>query len=153
MREIRIDFPGAGEWIMAQSAGSFTPGFDHSFATYRNGNCVGGFVTSSFLGNVVTLHMAGRDKHWCSRELLFLVFHYAFVQLGCHKVFGPCRSTNLDAIDIDLRGGWEFETVIRDAFAPGVHLVLLGMTRDRCKWLNHTPRSWVPGTKHLTKAA
>lgn len=150
-REIRIDYPGAGEWIMTQVDGIFIPELEHSFATYRGGNCIGGFVTSNFLGNSVTLHMAGRDKHWCSRDLLFLVFHYCFEQLGCYKVFGPCKSTNPAAIDMDMRGGWEFETVIRDAYAPGVHMIVLGMTHEKCKWLNYKPRSWVPG--NLIKAA
>ena len=38
------------------------------------------------------------------------------------------------------RGGWQFETVIKDLYEPGVDMVVLGMTRDTCKWLDYQPK-------------
>jgi hypothetical protein len=134
-REIRIDDPGAGEWVMLRVKGYFMPGVDHSFTTHRDGKIIGGFALCQYLGNSITVHMAGEDKHWCSRDLLWLVFHYAFVQIGCYKVLAPLRSDQSSVIAMDTRAGWNLEAVVHDAYEKGVHLIILGMTRDSCPWL------------------
>jgi hypothetical protein len=142
MREILIDAPGAGDWVMKRAEGIFTPGYDHSFTTHRDGVLLGGFVVCSYLGNSVTVHMAGEDKHWCSRNLLWAVFNYTFDQLGCYKALAPLRSDHHRIIAMDMRAGWGLEAVVRDAYAPGVHMLIMGMTRATCPWLKYSPKSW-----------
>jgi len=139
-RDIRIDAPGAGEWVMQRVEGYFTPGLDHSFTRYRDEQIMGGIVLCQYLGNSMTAHMAGEDKYWCSRELLWMVFHYGFEQVGCTKMLGPVRSDNYRALEMDMRGGWELEAVIRDVYEPGVHMMVLSMTKDSCPWLKYQPR-------------
>lgn len=146
-RDIRIDEPGAGQWVMDRCGGAFSPLHDHSFTTHRDGQIIGGFVLCQYLGNSITVHMAGDDKFWCSRDLLWLIFHYAFEQLGCYKALAPLRSDQHRVIAMDTRAGWNLEAVVRDAYAPGVHMLILGMTKASCPWLKHTPRSWVPRVK------
>lgn len=141
-REILIDAPGDGEWIMQRVAGVFVPRTDHSFATHRDGQILGGFVVGSYFGRSMTVHMAGEDKHWCSRELLWLIFEYAFNQNNCHKMVTPVRSDNALALSLDLRAGWQLETAIDDLYEPGVHMMILTMTREQCRWLNYRPRQF-----------
>lgn len=145
MREIRIDAPGAGEWIMRQSEGAFHPGVDHSFSTHRNGDLLGGFVTIGALGRSITIHDAGQSRDWCTRDLLWMVFHYAFCQLGCTKVIAPVASDNHRALALNLRAGFRLEAVIRDAVAPQRHLMLLTMGVAECRWLGIIPQSYFPG--------
>jgi hypothetical protein len=147
MSDIRIDEPGAGEWIMSRVNGVFTPGSDHSFSSHDGDKILGGFVLTYFIGGSITVHMASQDKRWCSRDLLWLVFHYAFEQLGCYKMLTPLASDMHEVIDMDMRAGWVFETIIRDAYAPGKHMLILGMTKEICPWLKHKPKSWVPRNK------
>lgn len=146
MIEVRIDEPGAGEWVMELSGGCFNPNGDHSFSSHRDGCILGGIVLAGFYGASWTMHQAGIDPRWCTRELLWLVFHYAFVQCECTKVVGLVRSDNHRAISTNLRGGWVLEAVLRDMFAPGVHMLVLTMTKEQCRWLDYTgPRHWQPG--------
>lgn len=144
MKEIRIDEPGAGEWIMTRAEGFFTPECDHSIANYRSGKIVGGFALTGFLGASATVHMAGDDPRWCSRDLMWMVFHYAFVQLRVRKVLALVRSDNYPALAEDLRAGFMPETIVSDVY-PNAHMMILSMTRDRCKWLRVTPRQYRPG--------
>jgi hypothetical protein len=146
MTDLRINEPGAGEWVMARLNAVFTPKQDNVFSSYdSDGNIMGGFVLSHFIGGSITVHMAAQDKHWCSRDLLWIIFHYAFEQLGCYKMLTPLSSKMHDVIAMDLRAGWVLEAVVRDAYAPGEHMLILGMTKEACRWLNYKPKHWVPG--------
>ena len=145
MREIRIDAPGAGDWIMQRAGGVFTPSHDHSFATFRDGRIVGGFALCSYLVASMTIHAAGSDEKWCSRDLLWMVFDYAFCQLGLHKLIAPVPSSNTRALKVDLQAGFIVEALITHAAADG-DLMLLTMTREQCRWLAITPRRWRVGS-------
>jgi RimJ/RimL family protein N-acetyltransferase len=147
---ILIDEPGAGQWIMDRCEGVFRPGMDHSFSSHdtdKDNKILGGFVLNQYLGASMSVHMAGDDKHWCNRELLWLVFDYAFNQLGCTKMLAPVQSDNYAAISQDLRAGWHLETVIRDVYAPGIHMMVLAMAKDDCPWLDYKPKTWVSNAK------
>lgn len=143
-KEIRIDEPGAGEWIMTRAGGFFTPECDHSIANYRSGELVGGFAITAFLGVSATIHMAGDDPHWCSRDLMWMTFHYCFEQLGLRKVLALVRSNNYVAMSEDLRAGYTVETIITDVF-PDAHLVVLSMRREDCRWLRIRPKLYREG--------
>jgi hypothetical protein len=125
---------------MERVGGWFTPGVDHSFATYRNGQILGGFVTCEYLGNSMRAHMAAEDPRWFSRELAWLVCDYVFNQSGCQKMVTGVRSDNFQIITMCRRGGWRIETVISDLYQPGVGMVVLAMCASDCRWLNYQPR-------------
>jgi hypothetical protein len=115
-----------GRWIMRLAGGSFDPEFDHSLCSLRDGVRVGGFVTSAYLGASVTVHMAGTDPRWCSRDLLWMLFDFVFVRLGVHKALTTVVSDNHLALALDLRAGWQVEAIVRDvtptgAFGRAVH--------------------------------
>jgi hypothetical protein len=143
--DIRIDEPGAGEWIMDRVTGVFTPGWDHSFSSHRDGEIRGGFVVCHYLGASATMHMAGVDDNWVSRELLWLAFSYPFDQLGLRKLLAPVRSDNYSSLSLDLRAGWRIEGLIRDAYPGSTHMFLLTMTKDTCPWLDYKPVHWRSG--------
>jgi hypothetical protein len=144
VKAIRINHPGDGAWIMGMVQGAYTPETDNSFMNHRDGRPVGGFAMCAYLGASVTVHMAGIETGWCSRDLMWIVFDFAFNQLGVRKVIAPVDSTNHIALAQDLRAGFELEATIRDA-TPDGHLMLLTMTKDRCKWLKHRSKLWRPG--------
>ena len=143
---IRIDAPGAGDWVMSRVQGLFHPGWDHSFTAHRGEEILGGFVIGQYLGAGASalMHVAGEGKRWCTRELLWLVFDYGFNQLDCCKLMGQVRSDNHYALAMYLRAGGRIEAVIRDAY-KGAHMLILTTTRETCPWLDYTPRVWRPG--------
>lgn len=141
-----IDAPGAGDWIMSRASGVFAEARDHAFSNHDDdGEILGGFALTSYLGGSYTVHMAGEGSRWCSRELMWLVFHYAFKQLGCYKLFAPVRSDSYEVVSMDLRAGWALEATLYDAYEKGVHMLVLSMTKDTCPWLGYTPRQYRDG--------
>lgn len=144
MKAIRINHPGDGAWIMQQVHGRFDPEVDVSIVNHRDGKAAGGFVITGYTGASAFVHMAGDDTRWCSRDLMWMVFNYAFVQLHLRKLFAPVAASNYIALGQDLRAGFMIETVLRDAYHDGDMLVL-SMTPDTCRWLDMRPREYVPG--------
>src|SRR4051794_19818612 len=115
--DIRIDAPGARQWVMDRLGGVFTPRFHPRFTRHaEDGSVRGGIILSHYVGGSITAHMAGGDKRWFNRELAWLVFDYAFNQLGVHKMLAPLSSKNIRILAIDLRGGWTLEAVVPDAY-------------------------------------
>jgi hypothetical protein len=147
MHDIRINEPGAGQWIMGRLGGKFTPGFDNSFSSHEGDRILGGFVLTAFLGGSMTAHMAAQDTRWCSRELLWLVFHYGFEQAGVYKMLTPLPSDDHKIIAMDMRAGWQLEATIRDAYGLGRHMLILSMTKETCPWLRYKSKLWVPANK------
>lgn len=145
MKKIRIDWEGDGDWVMSRVTGVFTPGYDHSFVTYNGDQILGGFVICHYLGASATVHMAADTPGWNSRDLMWLLFDYAFNQLYCRKVIAPVRSNHATALDMDKRAGFKVEAVITRAF-PDADLVLLTMEKQDCKWLKIRPQSWITGS-------
>jgi hypothetical protein len=148
MKEIRINEPGAGQRIMSICGGSFRDDCDHSLATYEDGTFLGGFVLDYFMGNTIAVHDGAVSKRWCSRELMWMLFHYVFVQLKCHKAYAPVPSDNAHALELNLRAGWKMGVVLRDALAPGRHLLLLEIDATGAqRWLRLIPQQYLhPGT-------
>jgi hypothetical protein len=148
MREIRIDSPGVGNWIMERAHGYFTPGHDHSFSAHEahegSWRLLGGFACVGYFGASMTIHMAGADKRWFSRGLAAVTFDYAFNQLECRKLLAPVKSTDHDTIEMDLRAGWVVDVIIKDVLPDG-DMVILSMTKDQCPWLKYL--------KYIPKAA
>jgi hypothetical protein len=146
-REVRIDAPGAGKWIMDRSGGGrFVEGFEHSFSLHEDGEIVGGVVVGNYFGNSMMLHVASLMPRYYPKELLWLVHHYVFVQCGCHKLIGMIKSTNHRLLTIGLRNGWQLEATIKDVWEPGVHGVILTLLKENCPWLNYKPKIWKPGS-------
>lgn len=146
MKEIRIDDALAGTLVMGINSGPFyRPEMDHNISSFRDGLFLGGFVINSFYGSSVCVHDGARDTTWCSRELLAMLFQYVFWQLKCHKAYAPVSSDNVKALEMNLRAGWRFGAVLKDAVSPGVHIYLLEMEPHYCKWLAIPLRQHISG--------
>lgn len=139
-RTLHINHPGDGAWIMERCGGVFNDKIDHVVALHRDGKLCGGLVYTGFLGGSIQMHAAGDETNWPNRDFLWLIFDYAFNQLGVCKVIGLVAATNIRALDVDLRLGWRIEAVIRRALWGGEDLLVLGMVKEDCRWLKWTPR-------------
>lgn len=145
-KQILVNHPGGGERVMELCKGPvFRPDVDHSICSYRSGKFLGGFVLSGYLGNSIAVHDGADDVRWCSRDMMWMLFHYIFVQLRCHKAYAPVASDNYHALDLNLRAGWRLEYVLRDAVSPGVHAMILAMSPVHCRWLMVAPQQYLPG--------
>ena len=113
--------------------------FDASFSRWKDGELMGGVVYQRYTHSSVLMHVASFMPNWLCRDLLWLVFHYPFVQLGVGRVFGLVHEKNDEALTFDRKLGFEIETRIRKVYPDGDQIVLV-MERDTCRWLKLEPR-------------
>jgi len=137
---IVLNDPLHGEIIAAHAGTSFNPAVDTCIANVRNGEFTGGTIYNNYTGTSVTMHVAGFGAAWASRDMLWVAFHYPFVQLGCNKVFAQIPEDNLKALEFDLKLGFKEEARIKDVFPSG-DLILLAMYREDCRWLKIRPHT------------
>lgn len=141
-KRILVNHPGDGDWIAGRTGGVFHPYWDHSLANHDDSGLLGGFVFNNFMGNAIMVHDAGRVAHWCSRELMWMIFDYAFNQLKVGKVIAPVPANNIHALTLNLRAGFQLETQIRDVIEPGVDMLILSITKSDCRWLRLPHKSY-----------
>ena len=117
------------------------------------GKLLGGTVQYEYTGRAISMHVAGFAPNWINKDLLWVVFHYPFVQLGCASIFCQIKSDNEKAIKFVDRIGFEPEVIIRDVFPGNVDLVVRRMYASTCRWLGLRPRGITRGGKVGTEDA
>lgn len=112
----------------------------------KDDRLMGGVVYTNFTLESISMHLAGFHTHWISRDLAWLVMHYAFVQLGCSSIFAMIRSRNHKAIDFTSNFGFKCVTTIPGMFPEGeAALVYQLHKRDAERWLRLTPKTITSG--------
>lgn len=87
------------------------------------------------------IHVASFKPNWITKELLYFVFFYAYRYRRWEKLFGRVPEDELHepALRFDLHLGFTVEAYLSDVFGPGEGLVIVGMTREQCKYLRMKP--------------
>jgi hypothetical protein len=142
MSQIRINHPGDGAWVMTRVGGLFNDKTDHVIAVVRDERTQGGVVYTGYLGAAIILHMAGNETNWATRDFLWMVYDYAFNQLGVRKLLGIVSANNLRALQIDLRMGFKVEAKLAEVFPDGSDALIVSMVKRDCKWLRIRPRHY-----------
>ena len=101
----------------------------------EDGRLIGGVVFTNFDRAGVTLHSAGESAAWLNRMFLRAVFSYPFKQLKCRRMTTICRVDNPHAIKFAEKIGFKREGVLRKADDDGTDLLILGMLKEECRWL------------------
>lgn len=99
------------------------------------GQIVGGVVFTGFDGIGITLHSAGASRMWLDRTFLRAIFSYPFKQLGCARLSTIVREDNKPAQTAALKAGFKFEGILRKAEPDGCGLIIYGMLKEECRWL------------------
>jgi RimJ/RimL family protein N-acetyltransferase len=135
---IRLDNTEDGRAI-SNPPDAYNPAIDRVIASVRGDTLLGGFTYEKFNGASIVMHVRSFDPHWLSQDLLWVAFHYPFVQLGCKMALGFIRSSNQKALAFVNKLGFKEEHRIRDA-CPHGDLVVLTMRREECRWLSIKPK-------------
>ena len=92
--------------------------FNHP--TYRNIN-----------GHIVS----DGSRRWASREFIWAMFHYPFIQLGLNRITAPIASSNLEARRFVERLGFTFEGALREFYPNGDSQIGYGLLRKDCRYV------------------
>jgi len=131
-----------GMAIAAKAGAIYNASCDMCVARVEKGELYGGVIYSAYTGASICIHMAGFKPRWANKDMLWVAFHYPFVQLGVKKIFGQVGVHRPEVLKIDLQMGFKPEAVIKDVYLEG-DMMLLSMYEADCKWLALKPSNLV----------
>lgn len=106
-----------------------------AFGVIKEQELIAGVILNRFNGNDITLHVASIDKAWLSKEFLYHLFHYVFDVCGCLRCTSLVDAKNIHVLDFDNKLGFIQEGKARKAGRDGDDLIILGMLREECRFL------------------
>jgi RimJ/RimL family protein N-acetyltransferase len=128
-----------GHRIMDECQGTFTPGLDVCIGREKDGELLGGVVYTGHTGASCQMHQWGSTPKWINIDMLWVAFHYPFMQLDYRCILGLVRAKNEATIRENLKHG--FKEVARVKYVyPGDDLVLMQLLKEDCRWLKLKPR-------------
>ena len=134
MRRIVVGQPVV-EWVakLTDEYGNF--GAAVGFGIEKDGALVAGVVFNEYNGVNMNMHVASDgSKDWMTRELLWMVFDYAFRQAKVKRLTGLVGEGNAVSRIFTERIGFELETTLESAHPTG-KLLIYRMFKDKCKWI------------------
>jgi RimJ/RimL family protein N-acetyltransferase len=100
------------------------------------GELIAGVAFENYTKTGISIHVAALEgRHWLSKDFLFRVFAYPFLQLSCHRVTGLVRIDNLKAQKLDEHLGFVQEGIIRRGATDGTDFIMYGMLKEECRWI------------------
>lgn len=100
---------------------------------------LGGAVFNNYRWPNIEVTMASVSKRWCTRAVLWKLFHYPFVQLNCRRLTATTEATNQPVRAFLCHLGFHQEGYHPDALPTG-DAVSFGMLRRDCRWLEEPRR-------------
>lgn len=125
-----------GPWVCERTGGTYEPTTAAAIGWESEGELVAGVLYDQYNGRSICMHVAAEKP--VTRTFTKTAFDYPFNQLGVQKVIGLVDSTNDAALRFDRKLGFVEEARIKDAGKHG-DLILLTMTKERCRWLTQEP--------------
>lgn len=77
---------------------------------------------------------------WLSRRFLAAGFHFPFVSAGLRRITGLVPAANTAAIRLNRHFGYRQEGVLRAASDDGGDLIIMGMLREECRFIEREAR-------------
>ena len=131
-----------GNEIMVSTGGSFS--FDTMTVISRavDDDFKGGVVFENWTGKggSVLAHLAGFSPNWLNRDLLWVMFHYPFMQLDCTHAFVQVKGKNKASKNIVEAMGFKEVITLKDVY-PDDDMILYRLYRDECRFLKVKPRN------------
>lgn len=106
----------------------------------------------------IEMTIAADSPLWATRRTILALLEYPFEQLQVNRIGAGVSHRNPRAIRLDKGVGFREEGVLRDAFGPGHHMVVLRMLRadyiaTRRKWSRHGKEVLAKGARSIQDGA
>jgi len=120
-----------GEWMHAQGAAAWRPEAT-CIGCERDGQLVAAAMFDYCNGASIFAHIAVTGRF--TREWLWFICYYPFVQLGCQVVIGLVNETNHAAQRFDEHFGFRLQCAIPQADPDGA-LLIYTLRKEDCRFL------------------
>jgi RimJ/RimL family protein N-acetyltransferase len=98
--------------------------------------CIG---YNAHFGHYLSMHVASDgNRRWLTRDVLRLIFGYAFDYKGVTRINAVVAEANLPAQVMCLKLGFRIEATLRCGADDGTDGILFGMLRTECPWWQPT---------------
>lgn len=95
---------------------------------------IAGVAYSNYRGCDIEILAAAEHKRWLSKGVLYTIFAYPFIQLGCLRVTAITAKKNKHARQFIEKIGFRLEGMHPKAM-DGRDACSYGMLRQHCKWI------------------
>lgn len=90
--------------------------------------------------NIAVHCAAHKGAFWCVPDVLSHVFGYPFLQLGTRRITAPIGAKNYAACSTAEKLGFKLEGRMREADRAGADVLIYGMLRRECRWIQQETR-------------
>ncbi len=101
----------------------------------RTGELIGVVAYLGFNGATCTIACAG-DGNWLSKSYLEAIFAYPFITCKLAYMFAFVAENNPRSWRLVRHIGFEHLDVIKQGWDERTGLFVMGLSRDRCRWLD-----------------
>lgn len=124
------------EWVQERLEMGEEFVFPKAIGLEEDGVLIAGVLYDLYTKASINMHVAADEKnYWISKSFLRASFGYPFHQLKCHRVTALVRADNARSRRLTEHLGWKQEGLIRMGNADGTDVVLYGMLKNECRWL------------------
>jgi len=122
-------------WVEAQ-IGTHFYGYK-SLGMVRDGKLIAGIVCDRFTPRECSMHIAGLSgRLWATREAIYRAFEFPFIRLQRERITVETAVHNAKARAYNEHIGFVREGLKRGAGDDGCDMIIYGMLRSECRWLN-----------------
>lgn len=122
------------EWLVERTSCAITDGFRAIEAVDAAGAVRGMVGFDSWMPNSCMMHIA-LDTPIAFRALLRPAFEYVFEETGRGIALGIIPTCNAKSLKLARHAGFSETHRIHNGWSDGVHVMLLEMRREHCRWL------------------
>lgn len=123
------------EWVAKKTHEFGNFGASVGIGVEKNGELVAGVVYSDYNGVNFVAHIASDgSKRWMTKEYLWLIFHYPFIQVNVNRITCLIGEANKESVSLCEHFGFELEARLKGAHASGDLLIYCLWKKD-CRFL------------------
>lgn len=120
-----------GAWMQDRGAGMVRSGTT-CIGLERNGELIAGTLYDYFNGSSIFASVVIEGR--ITREWVWFIFHYPFVQLGVNVILAAIDQANVKSKRLTEHFGFTQIATIPDG-APSGDTLLYALSKDKCTWI------------------
>ncbi len=121
-----------GHWVSDRVNGQFFAAASQAIGLERDDKIVAGVIYENWNKVSIWCHIAIEGR--LTKQYLWTIFNYPFIQIGAKKIIVPVSSENEKSLSLVGNMGFVEEARIRDA-RPDGDMVFLVMDKAKCRFL------------------
>lgn len=124
-------------WVARNLGMQLDPHTSSAIGFMRNGELIAGALYTNWMDPNIELSFAATSPRWATKENIFTILSYPFLQLGCRRISAICKIKNKRVRKLLEGVGFVHEGRLRHWCQDGSHGLVYGLTKEdffESKW-------------------